>query len=717
MQTPNPQDQEPEIPGEANPLPDTEPQVVNAKPVEPKKSAPNAKADKKAILKKLALIAALVYLVVLILFAVWGFATGGKEISLFNVLPFSQRGFNQAFIALFNIVSGLAVLSALGFTLFSLVKFNKAKKETPEKKKFHSKRLLIGAGGFFVTTLVWLILLATLSAKLLPIQYFESPIITTPEDVIGLTAPVDITFDAGEIPISRANYEILAYTWNFGDGGTANGQVVTHRYTQKGPDNGRYTVTLDVDYQNRRTGEQSEASYQKEVSIENETVSADFRATPSSGPVPLEVEFDASASFDPDGDIVRYEWEFTGDDRFDDAEGEIVSYTFNQEGTFEVKLRVTDNNGDFNISTSTIDAGTVNGLRALITSEDVATDGTYLVGETYTFTAEASQIREGTITKYRWDFGDGSARVESRRTEHTFTQAGIFEVELTVQDPQGNFDTDYLEVTVVAPGEAPRAVITTSPAASSGVVKGPFPLTVEFDGTDSFDENDDIIEYQWDFTNDGEIDRTADSATYTYNEEGTYEARLVTLDSTGLQSEALIEIKVLPQGLVAVLNVDTTNGEVPLKVTFDASQSTYKGGNIVSYEYDWGDGKDSFIGGSQATYRYFDVGTFTAELTVIADDGERATDEVLIVVRPVAISACFTVGSDRGSAPFFLTLSAACSQGTIKSYSWDFGDGEVSFDRQPDAHIYEEPGIYTVSLEVTSEKGVIDTFEKTITVE
>ncbi|MFH0811166.1 MAG: PKD domain-containing protein, partial [Pseudomonadota bacterium] len=50
--------------------------------------------------------------------------------------------------------------------------------------------------------------------------------------------------------------------------------------------------------------------------------------------------FDASASYDPDGSITRYTWEF-GDDQT--AEGKIVTYTYQEEGEYDVLLKVRDN--------------------------------------------------------------------------------------------------------------------------------------------------------------------------------------------------------------------------------------------------------------------------------------------------------------------------------------------------------------------------------------
>jgi len=58
----------------------------------------------------------------------------------------------------------------------------------------------------------------------------------------------------------------------------------------------------------------------------------------------VEAAFDAAASYDPDGEIVKYEWDFDGDGVVD-AEGQKVEWTFTEEGTYKVILIVTNDDG------------------------------------------------------------------------------------------------------------------------------------------------------------------------------------------------------------------------------------------------------------------------------------------------------------------------------------------------------------------------------------
>ncbi len=71
---------------------------------------------------------------------------------------------------------------------------------------------------------------------------------------------------------------------------------------------------------------------------------ASFTRTPSSGESPLEVDFDASGSADPDGWIIGYAWSF-GDGLSGSGETITHTYTTNDTTTFTATLTVTDDDG------------------------------------------------------------------------------------------------------------------------------------------------------------------------------------------------------------------------------------------------------------------------------------------------------------------------------------------------------------------------------------
>jgi PKD repeat protein len=58
-----------------------------------------------------------------------------------------------------------------------------------------------------------------------------------------------------------------------------------------------------------------------------------------------------------------------------------------------------------------------------------------------------------------------------------------------------------------------------------------------------------------------------------------------------------------------------------------------------------------------------------------------------------------------------ISFDASCctdSDGTIVSYSWDFGDALTSTSQNP-THVYVKEGIYSVTLTITGNDGLTDT--------
>jgi PKD repeat protein len=67
-------------------------------------------------------------------------------------------------------------------------------------------------------------------------------------------------------------------------------------------------------------------------------------------------------------------------------------------------------------------------------------------------------------------------------------------------------------------------------------------------------------------------------------------------------------------------------------------------------------------------------------------------------VEPVAVFSAFPLS---GVAPLSVNFTDG-STGSIDTWYWDFGDGDISSERNP-THVYEVQGTYSVSLTVTGE--------------
>lgn len=140
---------------------------------------------------------------------------------------------------------------------------------------------------------------------------------------------------------------------------------------------------------------------------------------PSTTATGSRVTFDGSGSFDPDGTITSYTWDFG--DGSEPAGGDIVSHAFHNPGTYQVRLVVTDDKGVVGSATQAIEvvrAGTIAGSvtdfgnRRAITDATVdcgsgliaAVDGSgnYSIGGlmpgSYTCTGAASGYRSESLT-------------------------------------------------------------------------------------------------------------------------------------------------------------------------------------------------------------------------------------------------------------------------------------------------------------------------------
>ena len=85
----------------------------------------------------------------------------------------------------------------------------------------------------------------------------------------------------------------------------------------------------------------------------------------------------------------------------------------------------------------------------------------------------------------------------------------------------------------------------------------------------------------------------------------------------------------------------------------------------------------------------------------------------MVTAEPIGPTADFTYTAN------YLIVSFAdvstVGDGEINSWNWDFGDGNMSTERNP-VHTYEEDGTYTVSLTVTDENDLFDTYTGAVVV-
>lgn len=167
-------------------------------------------------------------------------------------------------------------------------------------------------------------------------------------------------------------------------------------------------------------------------------------AAPATGIAPLPVAFNAAASYDADGTIAAYAWDF-GDGTA--GEGITCAHTYGQPGVYTATLTVTDNQGLRNSARVTITA-TAASVPPVATASATPTSG--YAPLPVSFNAGASYDPDGTITAYAWNFGDGTTGTGSS-CQHTYSQSGTYTATLTVTDSQGLQNSATVTVSVQAP--------------------------------------------------------------------------------------------------------------------------------------------------------------------------------------------------------------------------------------------------------------------------
>jgi PKD repeat protein len=240
---------------------------------------------------------------------------------------------------------------------------------------------------------------------------------------------------------------VVAYEWDFGDGTPVGvGPTPTHSYTAPGT----YTVTLRVaDDSQLTSGTHSDTM----LVVINAPPVPIIQTEAKVCPEPRgQFNLSASESYDSDGAITAYKWDF-GDGSPIKTEKN-VTHAYTSPGEYTVTLTVTDD--------SALECGDGTTKQIVIANTPpVAEAGVDLItcvqttGCGITLDAGESVDADGDHLSYYWEFGDGNTD-EGIRVQYEYANAGIYTVKLTVIDDSGlpcNTATDTLQVTANAPPE------------------------------------------------------------------------------------------------------------------------------------------------------------------------------------------------------------------------------------------------------------------------
>lgn len=454
---------------------------------------------------------------------------------------------------------------------------------------------------------------------------------------------------------------------------------------------------------------------------------ASFVANPDTGTAPLTVDFDASASTPPIGaSIVSYSWDF-GDGA--SGAGEFTSHTYNTAGTFTVVLTVEDANGGLDVETRDIVVEpdpVEDPVASFMANPDAGT-----APLSVDFDASASTAPAGaTIVSYSWDFGDGNVGA-GELISHTYQAEGSYTASLTVEDSNGNTDAATASITVdPMPSEDPVAAFTATP--TSGTV----PLEVSLDATASIPpDGETITSYSWDL-GDGNT-ASGVTASHTFAAEGAYTVTLIVVASNGNEDTetAIITVNPEPAGdTMHIVDITTAlvksggTGTVEATVVVQDQDGNPVEAATVSGTFS-GDlsGADTAVTSSNGeavlisdsfTARPTDLGICVDTIThaTLNYDPNANADPGFACEGGggnIAPTAAFSFAADVLTVTF--TDESTDADGTVASWSWDFGDGNTASEQNP-VHAYAANGTYIVALTVTDDLGATGATSQAVTV-
>ncbi len=254
---------------------------------------------------------------------------------------------------------------------------------------------------------------------------------------------------------------------------------------------------------------------------------------------------------------------------------------------------------------------------------------------------------------------------------------------------------------------------------------------VLFQARYSEDPDGDPLTYSWVFGDGGEGSGRFTNHTYLYT--GQYGASLLVFDGEKVDIDPFtVTIIEQPVNLppLASISVSTYEVETGEDLQLDGRASTDPDGDDDDLRFEWdfddSNGVDDWVRGSVVKTSWDVAGSYLVTLRVSDDEASSTTTVTIAVSEPEPPNEEPTAkaGEDRtvkAGDDISLTGTGSDPDGSIVSWEWDL-DGDRSYDPYSDSdgkltHTFDEPGLHTLWLQVTDDRGATATDSITFTVE
>lgn len=425
-------------------------------------------------------------------------------------------------------------------------------------------------------------------------------------------------------------YGVTQWSWDFKNGTPLNNSTNSSpsiKYTSAGV----YNTSLIAE--NPNLPNCKDTAFQTIVVI-NQPI-ADFSVTPTGACAPpLDVTF---ANNSTEG--FEYIWDFGNGEK--DTTNSTTGYTqtFSNYGSYNPSLTVQGYAGSCKDTETKAGGIKIVDVQASLEATTTVT----CVGNTVVFNSTDSQSADN----YYWDFADGTAIVSNSTgtTNHIFNSPGTYAVNVTVENASvGCIDVATLNVYV----ENVQADFSPS---QDYFCSAPSVVTFTDQST-----TDDIGFVTWSWTFEGGGSSSQQNPNYNFSPEGIYSVTLTATSTHGCKTTIikpdLITVS-YPHALIA--DYDPIKGCEALDVTFTDGSKDDMSGNIIDWQWDFGDGNSTTTStaGASVVNTFVKDSMYFVTLTVVNDLG--CTDDTVVVVE---------VGS-KPIADFTFTPTESCARDTI----------------------------------------------------
>ena len=299
---------------------------------------------------------------------------------------------------------------------------------------------------------------------------------------------------------------------------------------------------------------------------------------------------------------------------------------------------------------------------------------------------------------YKWQFGDSKESV-IKQPRHLYAGKGQYAVKLVSHSPQNCKDSIIKNIFLNAGIRADFKIDDTLQCFDQHTFKL---------SNASVSDSGKLVSSKWTFS-DGSYRTMVDSVDKKFSNPGSYSMQLKVANSSGCIDSISKKLRVAnnPKGSIAVNKASQCENLQNFNFTF-----TPKPPFVGIKNYDWYYGNDSSKGSANLNnIQFAPIGLYQVRVKTKTIDGCEATSLRTISVNPSPV-AKFNIPSKTqcfSGHAFQLLNQSSISQGKIKNYAWNFGDGNTSTLQNPTAKNFSKVGQYLIELRVESDSACVST--------